>query len=135
VKIVLDTNVLLSGLAYPNGTPGRIVAAWDNHSFDLIISHSQLREIARVLAYPKIQKLLRWDKDRIEEFIRQLLLRAEIVDPATVFVEVPGDPDDGFILANLIASGADLLITGDQALAALRDRHPIETPAAFLRRL
>jgi putative PIN family toxin of toxin-antitoxin system len=132
VKIVLDTNVLLSGLAYPNGTPGRIVAAWDNHGFDLVLSRPQVQEIARVLAYSKIHKLLRWDKSRIEEFIRQLLLRAEVVDLAETTVD---DPDDAFILASLIASRADLLITGDQDLLALRDQYPIETPAEFLRRL
>lgn len=135
MKVVLDTNVLLSGLAFPNGAPGRIVAAWDNHSFELVVSRPQVREIARVLAYPKINKLLHWDNSRIEEFVRQLLLRAELVDLAEVSVEVPDDPDDASILATLIASRADLLTTGDQDLLALRDQYPIETPAEFLRRL
>ena len=35
MKVVLDTNVLISGLAYPNSIPGRIVAAWDLHTLGL----------------------------------------------------------------------------------------------------
>ncbi len=135
MKIVLDTNVLLSGLAFPNSTPGRILAAWDLHSFELAVSRYQLREIARVLAYPKIRRLLDWNEAQIEEFVQQLYLRVEVVEVASVSVDVPADPNDRPILATLITVQADVLVTGDSDLLALRDRYPIETPAEFVRRL
>ncbi len=130
MKVVLDTNVLISGLAYPKNVPGRIVAAWD-----LAMSRFQLDEIARVLGYPKIRKLLGWSDARIESFVRQLVLRVEVVEIAGTAAAVPKDPNDAPILATLIASCADVLVTGDSDLLALRERYRIETQAEFTRRL
>ena len=135
MKVVLDTNVLLSGLMFPDGAPGRVVAAWRQARFELVISMPQLAEIGRALAYPKIRRILGWDDQRIEQFIRQLYVRAQIVDLAGTSVEVPGDPDDIPILATLLAAKADVLITGDGDLLALRDRYAIRTSAEFARKL
>lgn len=135
MRVVLDTNVLLSGLMFPDGAPGRVVAAWREARFDLVISVHQLAEIGRALAYPKIRRILGWDDRRIEQFIRQLYLRAEVVDLSGTSVEVPLDPDDAPILATLVAAKADFLITGDGDLLALRERYAIYTPAEFVRKL
>lgn len=135
MKVVLDTNVLLSGLMFPDGAPGRVVAAWRQARFELVISVPQLAEIGRALAYPKIRRLLGWDDQRIEQFIRQLYVRSQVVDLAGTSVEVPRDPDDIPILATLVAARADVLISGDGDLLALRDRYAIQTPAEFVRKL
>jgi len=50
-------------------------------------------------------------------------------------VEVPRDPKDTPILATLIASGADALVSGDRDLLELRGKYPIQTPPEFVRRL
>ncbi len=135
MRVVLDTNVLLSGLMFPNGAPGRVVAAWREARFELVISVHQLAEIGRALAYPKIHRILGWDDRRIEQFIRQLYIRVQIVDLGGISVEVPADPDDVPILATLVAAKADVLVTGDRDLLALRDRYAILTPADFVRSL
>ena len=135
MKVVLATNVLISGLAYPNSIPGRIVAAWDLHALRLSMSHYQMDEIAGVLGYPKIRTLLGWNDARIESFVRQLILRVELVQIEGHSAPVPNDPDDTPILATLIASSADVLITGDSDPQTLRARYPIETPAQFAQRL
>ena len=120
---------------FADGAPGRIVAAWREARFQGVISVHQLAEIGRTLAYPKIQRILGWDDLRIEQFIRQLYVRAEIVDLSGTFVEVPMDPDDVPVLATLVAAKADVLITGDSDLLALCDRYAILTPAEFVRKL
>ena len=145
MKVVLDTNVLVSGLMFPEGTPGRIVAAWAEARFEVVFSLDQLAEIGRVLEYPKIRSKLGWDDERIELFIKQLYIRAEVIEPGSRSeevpaqelppVEVPRDPDDTTILATLAAAKADVLVTGDGDLLVLRDKYPIETPAEFVRRL
>ncbi|MGH8225889.1 MAG: putative toxin-antitoxin system toxin component, PIN family [Gammaproteobacteria bacterium] len=135
MRLVLDTNVLLSGLMYPQSTPGRIVSVWREGRFDLIMSREQLTEIARVLGYRKIRRVLRWDRNAIERFLKQLYLRSVMVDVSAVQVTVPGDPDDNVILAGLIAAKADWLITGDSDLLALRERYNILTPGEFIERL
>jgi putative PIN family toxin of toxin-antitoxin system len=135
VKVVLDTNVLLSGLMFPDGIPGRIVAAWVEARFEVALSLDQLAEIGGVLEYPKIRRKLGWDDQGIELFIKQLYIRAEVVELGPISVEVPRDPGDAPILATLAAAKADILVTGDGDLLALRDNYPIETPAEFVRRL
>lgn len=59
MKVVLDTNILVSGLMYPASTPGRIIAAWSEAQFDVVSSHEQLAEVARVLGYSKIRRILK----------------------------------------------------------------------------
>ncbi len=135
MKVVLDTNVLLSGLMFPEGTPGRIVAAWIEARFDVALSLDQLAEIGRVLEYPKIRRKLAWDDEQIESFIKQLCLRAEVVELGPISAEVPRDPGDAPILATLAAAKADVLVTGDGDLLSLREKYPIETPVEFVRRL
>ena len=135
MKVVLDTNVLLSGLMAPEGAPGRILAAWFEAHFEVVMSLEQLAEIGRALGYPKIHRKLKWDEQRIEQFIRQLYIRAEVVDLRSTPVEVPRDPQDSPILAALIASGADALVSGDRDLLELRGKYAIQTPAEFVRRL
>jgi len=135
VKVVLDTNVLLSGLMLPDSTPGRIVRAWRETRFDLVSSKEQLTEVARVLTYSKIRKRLQWRRETIERFLRQLYLRSELVDVSDINQSVPGDPKDQPILASLIASNAEYLVTGDSDLLTLSDRYPIVAPADFVRHL
>jgi len=135
VKVAVDTNVLVSGLMFPDGTPGRIIAAWVEARFEVAFSLDQLAEIGRVLEYPKVRRKLGWDDQQIELFIKQLYIRAEVVELGPISVEVPRDPDDAPILATLTAVKADVLVTGDGDLLALRDKYPIETPAEFVRRL
>ena len=132
---VLDTNVLLSGLMVPDSVPGKAVAAWRECRFDLVLPLEQLEEIGRVLAYAKIRRIPGWDDETIGRFLRQLYLRAEVVEPEPRAVETPRDADDRHVLAALVHAKADLLVSGDGDLLALRERYAIETPAEFAKRL
>ncbi len=135
MKVVLDTNVLISGLAYPHVVPGSIVTAWREARFELVISLEQLTEIARVLAYPKIRKVLHWDDETIERFIKQLYLRAEVAERNEEIGDTPRDPHDTPILATMISAQADYLVTGDGDLLALRHKHAIVKPTEFTEKL
>lgn len=135
MKVVLDTNVLVSGLMYPESVPGRIVTAWREAQFDVVSTLAQLEEVGRVLAYPKIQKILEWGPETIERFLEQLLLRVELAEIKESADEVLRDPSDAPILASLVASEADFLVTGDGDLLALKDRFSIVTPAEFAEKL
>lgn len=135
MKVVLDTNVFVSGLMYPDSVPGRIVSAWREARFDLAMSLPQLEEIGRVLAYPKIHGILGWDAERIGLFLKQLFLRAEVVDVGAVEATAPRDRDDLPILQTLVQANADWLVSGDQDLFALREKYPVVTPAEFAARL
>ncbi len=135
MRIVLDTNVLISGLMYPDSVPGKIVTAWREAQFDVVCTLQQLQEIGRVLSYPKIQKVLQWGPETIERFLEQLLLRVELAEVDESVDERLRDPSDSPILAGLVASKADFLVTGDGDLLALKDRFSIVTPAEFAEKL
>lgn len=134
MRIVLDTNVLLSGLMLPDSTPGKIVGAWRRGNFSLVLSEPMLEEIARVLAYPKIWKRLGWDDETIARYIALLRFEAEVVSIGGIEATVPADPDDDHLLATLIAGKADWLITGDRDFDVLAARYPIISPGEFARR-
>ncbi|MBI3571623.1 MAG: putative toxin-antitoxin system toxin component, PIN family [Gammaproteobacteria bacterium] len=135
MRVVLDTNVLLSGLMLPESVPGRIVQAWREARYELVLSEPLLEEIARALAYPKISARLKWDEATIARFILLLKFKSVIADIHDVKVETPRDKDDEHVLSTLIAGKAECLVTGDADLLSLNAKYPIITPAEFARRL
>lgn len=135
MRVVLDTNVLLSGLILPDSLPGRIVQAWREARFDLVFSEQMLEEIRRILAYPKINRRLKWDAEEIERFLLLLRFKCVIINPSLMNFDDLRDPDDAAILSALIDSGAEALVTGDEDLLILANRYPIFPPAEFARRL
>lgn len=137
MRIVLDTNVLISGLMLPESVPGRIVRTWRSASLTLVLSEAMLEEIGRVLRYPKIAKRLRSigiSEDEVEKLLALLRFQAELVDISETKAYVPADANDEKILATLIAAQADYLVSGDADLLALRAEYPIVTPQEFWQR-
>jgi len=55
VQILLDTNVIISGLLSGKGPPGRLLQAWLDGWFDLVTSHVQLDELRQALGYEKLR--------------------------------------------------------------------------------
>jgi putative PIN family toxin of toxin-antitoxin system len=135
VRAVLDTNVFVSGLLLPRSVPGQIVAAWRGGQFGAVLSEPMLLEIGQVLAYPKISKRLCWSEETLASYLTLLRFETEVVVLDAMHASVPRDADDDMVLATLLASGADFLVTGDQDLLVLAGQHSIVTPADFARRI
>jgi predicted nucleic acid-binding protein len=116
LAVVLDTNVLLSGLAYPASVPGRLIAALRRTLPRLVHRHGLTPEA-------------------IDDLIDTLAILAELVEPEAVVEGDLTDRDDlpvlGTLLAALRLGLAQTLVTGDKALLTLRDRYPVCTPAEF----
>ena len=135
MRAVVDTNVFISGLMLSQSTPGRVIAAWRTGHFHLVLSEPILDEIGAVLSYPKIRKRLGWNNDTISRYLTLLRFEAEIADIQGVPAHVPRDAKDNMVLATLLASEANCLVTGDLDLLTLAELHPICTPADFLKRI
>jgi putative PIN family toxin of toxin-antitoxin system len=132
ISIVLDTNVLLSGIAYPNSIPGKIIAAWRNGGIDVVLSHYILGELQRVL--PKLNHRLDWSQQEIQDFIDSLAILAILakqVEPVQTDETNLRDRADQPELGTLLASKVNYLVTGDKDLLALANQYPIITPAEF----
>jgi putative PIN family toxin of toxin-antitoxin system len=131
LRVVLDTNVLVSGLAYPAGVPGRIVGAWQRGGLDVVLSKYILDEMVRVL--PRLSRNKR-SAGEVRDLADSFLFLAEIVEPSGKVEAALRDKADGRVLGTLLAAKADYLITGDKDLLALAGKYPIVTPAVFWER-
>jgi putative PIN family toxin of toxin-antitoxin system len=131
LRVVLDTNVLVSGLAYPASVPGRIVGAWQRGGLDVVLSKYILEEMVRVL--PRLSRI-KLSPAAIRDLADSFLFLAEIVEPSGVVEEALRDTADKAVLGTLLAAQADYLISGDKDLLALAGRYPIVTPLAFWER-
>ena len=70
LRIVFDTNVLVSGLAYPTSVPGRIVGAWRGGRLDVVLSRYILAELLRVL--PRLNHRLQWREEDMLDMVDAL---------------------------------------------------------------
>lgn len=134
LRLVLDTNVLLSGLAYPDSIPGKIVHAWRSGAIEVILSPFILGKLRRVL--PRLSHRHGLSATEMEDLIDALAFLAEVIElqPESGPQGDLRDPHDQPVLDTLIQAqktgGADYLITSDKGLLALADQL-ILTPAAF----
>ena len=135
MQVILDTNVWVSGLLLPKSKAGVILAEWKKLSFDVLLSPYILQEIERVLGYPKIEKRLKWEKQRIQHYLALLYFFVDVKEDGDLTHFVSGDPDDSPILSLLLASDSDYLVTGDKALLALQKDYPILTINQFLSKI
>ncbi len=127
--MVLDTNVLVSGIAYPGSVPGRIIAAWRQGGLDVVLSRYILDELARVL--PRLNHRLNWSKTDFADFVDILAINVDLTEPDAVVDANLRDTADQPILGTALAARADYLVTGDRDLLALAASYPTVTPAEF----
>lgn len=133
LRVILDTNVLISGIAYPASVPGKIMSAWRHGSLNVSLSTYILAELRRVL--PKLAHRHGLSQLEMDDLVDVLAIQAELVEPAAITGVELRDANDqpvlGTLLAVVNASRASYLITGDKDLLAVADRYPILTPAEF----
>jgi len=136
LRLVLDTNALLSGIAYPGSLPGKVITAWRHGSVEIVLSTFILEELRRVL--PRLVARHGLTHGEIDDLIDTLSIHAEIFEPEPVDATALRDKDDLPVLGTLMAAknagNIDYLITGDKDLLALADSYPVITPAEFWER-
>jgi uncharacterized protein len=118
MRVVLDTNVLVSALIAPGGYPAAIYDAWEDGRFTLLTCAEHLAEVRATLQKPRIAVLIApYRAGRLINQIKKLAANiAHLPD-----VRRSADPDDDFLLALAEAGEADCLVTGDKSgLLALR---------------
>jgi putative PIN family toxin of toxin-antitoxin system len=114
VRIVLDTNVVLSALLW-RGTPHHLLAAiGQRSSIQLYSSTALLEELADVLTRPSATKRLALIGRSAREVLTDFVEAIELVEPASVPRVVVGDVDDDQVIAAAIAARADLIVSGDR---------------------
>ena len=124
MRVLLDTNVLISGILF-RGVPRTLLERAIRGEFDLVTSPALLDELEDVLARsfelpPELARAVRTELETL----------AEVVVPADV-PSVSRDPDDDQVLATVVVGQADVVVTGDQDLLVLETHQaiPIIRPA------
>jgi putative PIN family toxin of toxin-antitoxin system len=129
VRAVFDTNVVVSTLIFGR----RLVwlrRAWAAGAVTPIVCRETAAELLRVLAYPKF-RLTTADR---ETLFAEYLPHAEVValaSPLPALQVASRDSDDDIFLHLAVVSRADLLVSGDDDLAALSGVYPVVSPEAL----
>ena len=109
LKIILDTNVIVSGLLKPRSSPGRILRLVLQGDVHIIVNEHILAEYLEVLGRPKFDL----DQDKVQtvlELIRSKGIKASALAES---FHLPDSSDEPFLEAAL-AGSADVLITGNK---------------------
>ncbi len=134
MRVVLDTNVIISATLSVQGAPAHVISAWEQECFEVVVSVPLLAEYARVLAYPKIVRVHGMDEAAQQSFLARLRA-ASVVVPVTAIPDIiEEDPADNVVLATAASGDAAYIVSGDQDLLRLLQYQGIEIlpPALFL---
>ena len=121
MRVVVDTNVLISGLFFPESHPGQVIRGWLSGSFEVLLSRALVAEYAEVLLRPKFDRF-----GSPEVRLRRLLRLASLKNCLVVgerdsLPEIPEvrDIKDAPFVECALRGRADVLVTGDKDLLAL----------------
>jgi uncharacterized protein len=112
MRVILDTNILLSALIRRNSVPGRAIEAWFDDRYILLTHELLLEELRIVTRRQHIRALIR--PSEAGRLVNQLRANAELVGDLPM-VRRSVDPADDFLLAMSEGGGADYLVTGDKS--------------------
>lgn len=116
LRVVLDTNVLVSAII-SEGKPRELLRRGIAGQFSIVTSAPLLKELSLVLRRPKF----RTSEDEVNRIVIALMQTAEIVNVTSKLKVVEDDPKDNMVIETAYDGSAELIITGDGHLLALRD--------------
>lgn len=119
LRVVLDTNVVLSALVFGGGTAGRLRLAWQRGLVLPLASTATARELVRVLAYPKFGLSPQEQGELLADYM-PYVKSVRIPQPLPVVPECR-DAMDAPFLHLAVAGGARALVSGDRDLLALAE--------------
>ena len=126
LKVVLDTNIWLSGIFW-RGNPYKIIKLAEQKKIEIFITNAILEELVDVLnkeiKFQKHMKNLGYD---IEQLIGSILNITKLTSPKERLNIIKQDPDDNRILECAVSSNADYIISGDKHLLSLKEFEGIE---------
>ncbi|MBM3119496.1 MAG: putative toxin-antitoxin system toxin component, PIN family [Chloroflexi bacterium] len=119
LRVVVDTNLLVSGFISPFSYPREIERRWRKGEFVLVISPGIIEEVNRVLHLPRIQQKYRLTESDIQVFILTLTHQADCIAGKVVLKGIAPDPGDDKVISCAVEAQADFIVTGDKRLQQL----------------
>ncbi len=119
-RLVIDTNVFVSGLISGSGPPAKILRAIQRKKAIHLVSDPIMEEYLRVLEYPRIRKFKKITDAFIADIAAYLVYQTERVELVSD-IKLSPDPDDDVFLETTVDGSATMLVTGDKTdLLSLR---------------
>jgi putative PIN family toxin of toxin-antitoxin system len=132
-RIVIDTNVLVSGIIQKKGFPYKVVKAWEDDNVVLIASEFLINEVSKVLHYEKIRLRYSLKDEEIKQVLLTLVRYSIFINDPPKLNVIKEDLSDNNILAAAVEGKADFIISGDSHLLNLVNYKGIKilTPKEF----
>ncbi len=132
MRLVLDTNTIVSGLFWSNA-PARLIDAALKSRVELFTSRVLLLELEDVLPRRKFERKVAASGLKTVQLVARYAILAQSLVPA-VIAPVLADSDDDHVLACALAARADLIVSGDRGMLNLKSYHgmPIVTATEAL---
>jgi putative PIN family toxin of toxin-antitoxin system len=119
-RLVIDTNVFVSGLISGASSPAQILKAIQQKKVIHLVSDPIVEEYLRVLDYPQFRKFKKITDEFVADIAAYLVYQTERVELSSK-IRLSPDPDDNVFLETAVDGKADWLVTNDKAdLLALR---------------
>ena len=126
LRAVIDTNLFISGLFARDTLSSQLQDLWINQDFQLVTSVEILKEISRVLYYPRIQERFKPREENIRRFFRLIFRKAIISKDIYKTDRITDDSTDNKFLACALEKEADYIVSRDPHLRNIKHYHRIQ---------
>lgn len=117
IRIVLDTNTIISAIGWKHSKPRRILEACLSGKYLLVESPGLLKEFAAVMERPKFGFI---PEEQKKELVTRLINYCEIVEPTKKINIIKSDPADNKVLECALEGKAQYIVSGDNHLLRLK---------------
>jgi putative PIN family toxin of toxin-antitoxin system len=120
LRAVVDTNLFISGLFGKDTLSATLQDLWINREFELATSIEILREVSRVLQYPRIRERFHPKNETIRRFFRLIFRKAVVTKGLYKIDRITTDPTDNMFLACAMEAKANFIVSRDPHLRNLK---------------
>lgn len=133
LKVVVDTNIIISAAIKPQGTVGSVLLRLRQREYLLLLSRAILNEVVAVLHRPLLRRKYQLSDHIVRSTLRLIVLRSELVRP-DIQIAACRDPHDDKFLEAAVSGKADVIVSGDNDLLTMTSYAgvPIISPGQFL---
>ena len=135
MRVVIDTNLLISATFKQTTPPALVLAAWRMRRFEWVSCDDQITELTVSLRKPKVAQRVAGGPALVESLLTQLRTDCTIETLTAPYSPVCRDIKDDFLFALRDQHGVDLIISGDADVLALKGRYPVLTARELIDRL
>ena len=120
LRAVIDTNLFISGLFGKDSFSAKLQDHWINQNFELATSIEILKEVSRVLQYPRIRERFQPKEETLKRFFHLIFRKAIVTKDMYTTDRITDDPSDNKFLACAMEAQADFILSRDPHLRNLK---------------